>query len=220
VTTAELQALFDAGGGQPVRVRRTCMDARGNLISTLGDNWSPAAGAPVLVDPRVLAETARASFMFPAPVVVTSPPAGSGTYAQLPTFFTVQNWAPVSRGAVAGPVTATVTATPVRQTWTIRDSARGTAATVSCDGPGAAYDPGRPLEVQLPPVCGWTPEHSSAGQSSAGGSGEACFATTVTLAWDVRWTSNIAPGGPLGEGTSTTNMCLVVAELQAVGTSG
>jgi hypothetical protein len=34
--------------------------------------------------------------------------------------------------------------------------------------------------------------------------------------WDVSWQSNVAPGGPLGEGTSTTSVCLVVAELQAM----
>jgi hypothetical protein len=135
----------------------------------------------------------------------------------LPTFFFVENWGDVSGQATAGPVTATVTATPVRQTWEIRDTFRGGTETVSCEGPGAAFDPSRPLEDQLPPACGWTPWHSSAGQRQHGGvRGEACFPTTVTLAWDVSWGSNIGAGGTLGEGASSTELCLVVAELQAV----
>ena len=89
---------------------------------------------------------------------------------------------------------------------------------MSCEGPGAAFDPGRPLEAQLPPACGWTPNHSSAGQGQH--SGEACFPTTVTLAWSVGWGSNIGAGGALGEGTSSTDLCLVVAELQAVVVDG
>jgi hypothetical protein len=223
LSIAAVQSAFDTGGGQPVLVYRTCFDGAGAIVSAEETTWSPpaAGGVPVLVDPAVLAEVARSRLVFPAPAVSTSPSADQGTYAQLPTFFFVENWAPVEASAAAGPVVARVTATPLRQIWTIRDTFRGSAESVSCDGPGAAFDPSRPLEAQLPPACGWTPVHSSAGQTPRGGAqAEACFPTTVTVTWDVRWSSTIGPGGALGEGTSSTDLCLVVAELQAVVVSG
>jgi hypothetical protein len=223
LSVTALQTAYDTDGRQPVLVYRTCFDGAGSIVSAEETTWSPPAGgeAPVLVDPEVLAGIARSRLSFPAPAVSTSPPADQGTYAQLPTFFFVENWAEVSAAASAGPVTATVTATPVRQTWEIHDTFRGATEAVSCEGPGAAFDPGRPLEAQLPPACGWTPNHSSAGQGQQGGPrGEACFPTTVTLAWSVGWGSNIGAGGALGEGTSSTDLCLVVAELQAVVVDG
>lgn len=219
LSVTDLQVAYDSGGRQPVLVYRTCFDSAGPIVSAEIARWSPPGdgGPPVLVDPELLAEIARSRLVFPAPAVSTSPPPELGTYAQLPTFFFVENWGEVSQSATAGPVTATVTASPVRQTWEIHDTYRGASETVSCDGPGAAFDPSRPVEAQLPPACGWTPKHSSAGQRTHGGArGEACFPTTVTLAWDVGWGSNIGAGGALGEGTSSTEVCLVVAELQSL----
>ena len=224
LTASDLMRTYERRPGppRPVRVIQVCSDENGQIVSSEIVNWSPpatggAGGAPVLVDPRVLAEMARSRLVFPAPAVSTSPPPEAGTYAQLPTFFFVENWAGVSASASAGPVTSTVTATPVRQTWTIHDTFRGGTETVSCDGPGAAFDPSRPYEAQVPPPCGWTPGHSSAGQRTHGGpQGEACFPTTVTLAWDVGWGSNIGAGGALGEGTSSSEVCLVAAELQSL----
>lgn len=224
-SVGQLTALYNEQGQQPVLGLRVCSDANSQIVDQGFTTWAPSAGAPgspaVIIDPAVLADVARSRLSFPGPVVSTSPPAEEGTYAQLPTFFFVENWSPVSTSATAGPVTATVTATPVSQTWEIHDTFGGVTETVSCEGPGAAFDPARPVDAQLPPVCGWTPSHSSAGQRAHGGTrGEACFPTTVTLAWDVDWGSNIGAGGALGDGTSTTELCLVVAELQAVVVAG
>jgi hypothetical protein len=113
-------------------------------------------------------------------------------------------------------VWATVTGTPVSQSWVIQDTYRGTSQTVTCVGPGSLYDQMRPYEAQAPAACGWTPSHSSDGQTHRSAyTGEPCFPATVTVAWDVTWASNIGAGGPLGQGSSSTPVCLVVAELQA-----
>jgi hypothetical protein len=178
----------------------------------------PEPATPVaLVDPAVLATSARRSLSFPPPVPRSSPSLETGTYAQLPTYFWIDGWAPVSASASAGPVTATVTATPLHQEWQVRDAVRGETEAVSCEGPGQPHDATEGAEEPRP-ACGWTPRHSSAGQPAEGGSAdEPCFPTTVTVAWDVTWTSNLpGSGGELGAGTSSADVCLVVAEVQAV----
>jgi hypothetical protein len=203
----------------PVPAIQTCHDATGSMISSESILWAPAAGggAPTLVDPAQLAEMAREGMSWPSPTVSTSPPLEQGTYAQLSTFFHVDNWEPVtSPPATAGGAWATVTGTPVSQSWVIQDTHRGSSETVTCPGAGSLYDQSRPYEAQVPPACGWTPTHSSDGQTHTNPqTEEPCFPATVTVDWDVSWTSNVVPGGPLGQGSSTTSVCLVVAELQA-----
>lgn len=216
-TTESLRTLWDRRlpGTTALNVLRTCYDANGFIISSDPTTWAPGAEgeppAPV-IDPAVLAGAARSRLTFPAPVPRTSPDLEGGTFAQLPTAFWVEGWGASSASASAGPVTATVTATPVSQQWTIRDAVRRAEDSVVCDGPGAPAVDGQAG------ACGWTPSHSSAGQQTRGGSaGEPCFPTTVTVTWDVGWQANVpGAGGPLGQGTSSTDTCLVVAELQAV----
>jgi hypothetical protein len=211
----QLTALYEDQG--PVPVVQSCVDGSGAIVSNETIMWEPAQGGPALVDPKVLAQMAQERMSWPSPTVATSPPLDHGTYAQLSTFLHVSNWGQMtSPPATAGAVWATVTATPVSQSWVIQDTYRATSETVTCDGPGSLFDRSRPYEAQLPAPCGWTPTHSSDGQTQTSRhTGEPCFPATVTLTWDVSWQSNVAPGGPLGEGTSSTSVCLVVAELQA-----
>jgi len=62
----------------------------------------------------------------------------SGKLFSLPTYLFIDNWAPVSQSATAGPVTATVTARPTAQTWKV-----GGKTVASCDGPGALVETGQ-----------------------------------------------------------------------------
>lgn len=211
LTEAELQSAYDreaAQGGSSVAVVRVCSDEAGNIVSTELIEWAP--GTPVEVDPQVLAQMASDWLVFPSPVGETSPPLATGTVAQLPTYLAIENWEPVSRTATAGPVSATVTATPIRQTWMLNGD-----VVAECNRPGVLVE----ANAAAPPeACGWTPEHSSAGQPSRSDAGEPCFDVTVTLTWDVRWTSTGAggAGGVLDAGTSQSTACVVVAEVQAV----
>ena len=215
LTQDELQAAYDrevGQGGSSVAVVRVCSDEAGNIVSTQLINWTP--GTPVAVDPAVLAQMAREWLEFPAPAGETSPPLATGTVAQLPTYLAIDNWADVARTATAGPVSATVTARPVRQAWSID----GTVV-AECNRPGVLVESGAPAPAE---ACGWTPEHSSAGQRTRSASGEPCFNVTVTMTWDVSWTSTGAggAGGPLDPGTSQSTACVVVAEVQAVVSGG
>jgi hypothetical protein len=206
-------------GQDKLTVEYVCRGPGGQVWYDLME-WPPDGDDAVFIDPAILADMAYESLYFPPPSGSTTPPMDPGTVAQLPTFFQVDNWAPVSESATAGPVTATVTATPVQQTWDIRDSVRDTSYTVSCEGPGVAFDP---ASGDPPPdgVCEWTPPHSSAGQSvRSEQSNEPCFDATVTITWAVAWESNVGEGDSLGEGTSSSSACLVVGEVQAVVTEG
>jgi hypothetical protein len=199
-------AAFDAG-----------VVAATDMAECLPDPPDDDGDGPGLVDPLVLALQAFSEMDLPAPVPASSPPLDDGTYAQLATFFYLENWESMSNSASAGAVTATATAEPLSQTWTINDTFDGTSTSVTCEGPGAPFDPSRTYQAQLPPECGWLPKHSSAGQTNTGGArSEPCFPTTVSLSWGVTWTSNAGAGGDLGVATTSTEVCLVVAELQAV----
>lgn len=206
-------AAAQARGEDAVYVSYVCHDAAGNVWF---EEWPWAPGQPVNIDPEVLMQMALETLYFPAPSGATNPSIATGTVAQLDTYFWVDNWAAVSESASAGPVTATVTATPVTQTWTIEDSIRGTQE-FSCDGAGVPYDP---TSGGAPPdgACVWRPPHSSAGQASRHPeTGEPCFTATVTITWGVAWTAAGAPGGgELDPGTSSSSTCLVVDEIQAV----
>jgi hypothetical protein len=215
LTQTQLQAAYDreaAQGGSSVAVVRVCSDAAGNIVSTQLIDWAP--GTPVDVDPADLAAMAREWLEFPTPAGDMSPPLATGTVAQLPTYMWIDNWDPVSRTATAGPVNATVTATPIRQTWSVGDR-----QVASCAGPGVAVEEGATAPAE---ACGWTPEHSSAGERTRSeATGEPCFNVTVTLTWAVSWTSNVVDGVQgLPQGTSQSTACVVVAEVQAVVSGG
>ena len=117
----------------------------------------------------------------------------------------VDEWAATARSATAGGVSATVTATPVRHRWVFGDG-----ATRTCDGPGTAFDPARRVADQPAPSCSYTFRRSSAGQP--GGT----FRGSVTVTWQVAWTSNVGEGGTLGELSRTSPVEFLVGEVQAV----
>jgi hypothetical protein len=212
-----------AGGGEQLQVRYVCEDAdTGANRTVVPTTWPGNGSTAFVVPPLVLAQQARQLLWPPPPRGTTTPSLGEGSVAQLDTYFTVGNWAPVSVTATAGPNSATVTATPVSQTWVIQDQYRGTSYTVECAGAGVNFDPASGL---TPPAdaCVWEdPPHSSAGQteqSRANGpvQGEPCFPVTVTIGWDVTWRSGSGPEQPLPPGlTSAASTCIVVKEIQAV----
>lgn len=215
VTAAQLQQEYDATGGQPVRVARTCRDANGQVIADDLIDWTPAVGDPV--SPEWLAERARERLVLPHPQAQMAPAPEVGTTAQLPTYFWLTNWPdePLWQEASAGGVTARVTATPVRQTWRVSDAIRDETATQNCGAtPGVVYDPANP---EAAGSCSWRPTHSSAGQPERHPiTDEPCFDASVTVYWSLVWDSNITAEEPLGTVPMTSTACIVVHEIQAV----
>jgi len=164
-----------------------------------------AAAPVVVVDPRALAIQALGRAAIPDPVIGLSPPAGQDQIVNLPTWLWVGGWQPVTATASAGGVTVTVTATPDHVGW-----AMGNGDSVSCAGPGRAFDASRSALGQAP-SCSYTYRASSV-RAPAG-----TFRVTATTTWRIAWTAaGITASGVLPSATRTSSVAARVAEIQAV----
>jgi hypothetical protein len=161
-------------------------------------------GAPV--DPRQLAVSARESVAIPTPPLSTSPSADRELYPQMKTWLWVDDswWQPYSATAEAGAVSATVTARPVRSEWSMGDDGR-----TVCAGPGVEWRRGMSEDDTY---CSYTYRRSSAGEP--GGT----FTLTVTVVFEVTWSSSTGAGGSLGALTRSASTPVRVGEIQAVHT--
>jgi hypothetical protein len=159
-----------------------------------------------------LRERARDRVPFPV-LAQEAAPTGeqpSPFITQLPTWLWVDQaaWHAVDADAsIPGIVAVTATGTPTGVTWN-----PGTGDTaVHCNGPGTAYDPGRPDAAQSTD-CLYTYRHSS----DVAPNGET-YALTMGVTWDTRWDcSPGCGGGPMAPVTITTTRPVWVAELQAL----
>ena len=158
------------------------------------------------VDPGSVARRARESVSIPEPGLWTSPPADHRLYARMNTWLWLEQswWKPYSATADTGGVSATVTARPVRATWTMGDGARTT-----CAGPGVAWQRGLP---EAATTCSYLYKHSSAGERNG------TFTMSVSVEFEVAWSSSTGAGGTLAGITRTASRPVEVGEIQAVET--
>jgi len=158
-------------------------------------------------EPIDLAQEAASDTPLPVPTVGMAPASPIPQLVGLTSFLWIDpaQWATQSASASAGGVTSTVTATPKRVLWDM-----GNGDSVSCDGPGAPYEPALSDEQQ-PSSCRYTYE-----RSSAAAPGET-FTVTTTIEWDVVWVAVGAPGGgPLGTASRSSTTAVQVGEIQAL----
>jgi hypothetical protein len=190
--------------GDGILIQRQCDDtATGEYVLADVFAYRPGQGSPIAADQ--LASMAEARLDLPLPHASTSPAADRDQLVAVPTWLWVDGWAPVSRSATAGAVTATVTATPESVDWDMGNGER-----VHCDGPGTAYDTTKPSTAQSSD-CTYTYRRSSADQP-----GER-YVVTSTVTWRVTWSATGAPGGGgLGTVTRSSTTRLRVAEAQAL----
>lgn len=227
VTWETLNADYIAQGltpPEPMYVPVYCTPVGSNELAPWSGpvEWTPDVTEPIPdVDPSVLADEAIDELTFPVPNGQTSPPLDSGSYAQLPTYFEVNDWVTLTASAQAGPITSTVTATPTQleivlfdnigESWGAEPRSLGTA---DCSAP--------PPDSAVA-TCEWLPPHSSAGQTTPHpDTGEPCFEVVVLVEWTVTWeaTGPFDPAyptsGTLGSTWMGSSTCIVVAEIQAV----
>ncbi|MBW3642408.1 MAG: hypothetical protein KY447_05785 [Actinobacteria bacterium] len=157
-------------------------------------------------NPRVLAQEARESVAIPAPPLATSPQADRSLYTGVRTWLWIdpQWWRGYEATAEAGGVSTTVSARPVRAVWSMGDGGQ-----TSCAGPGVAWRRGMADDATY---CSYVYNNSSAGQP--GGT----YTMTVTVEFEVSWTSNAGAGGSLARVTRSASRQVRVGEIQAVET--
>jgi hypothetical protein len=202
--TCSLQPLQIAEG--VIQLVRSCQSFA-DIPQTGGSGTGGTGGAPasIVADPRVLAERAAAVLNLPAPAMRMSP--AHDQVVQLPSWLWIsaEQWEPRRASAAAGPVTSTVTATPVRVTWDM-----GNGDLVQCDGPGTPY---REKYAQQPDTtdCRYTYRHSSAGQP------DEAYEVTATVDWELTWAvTGAAGGGTLGSVPMSATRAVRVTEIQAL----
>lgn len=173
-----------------------CVDPEGDLVHAELLIYDPADPFGGLDDSEEALELALAQLALPEPAIGLAPPVGDHLVGLPSWFWTDTPWTPLEVAAQLGTVTSTVTATPAELTF---DPGDGGPA-VTCDGPGAAWAPGR----ENPPPCGHTYRRSGA------------YTITATIAWQVTWTSTTGQGGPLPDQTTTAAVPITAEEAQAV----
>ena len=127
-----------------------------------------------------------------------------------------QHLATFQRDRNRGAVSATATATPESVVWSMGDG-----ASVTCTGPGTAYQSSLSPEAQST-ACSYTYRTSSAGQPSLDGDpNDGAFVVTASIVWDVTWHAFGVPGGgalsPLRTSSTTS---VRVEQIESVETAG
>lgn len=233
--TAEARDGGSSGGRKVSRARSSCKwrvvldndnafemyDVDGNRIRSETGRWLEkwCEGRRVLVngryaipervrsiDPATLAQEARQSVPIPAPPIVTSPEADRGLYTRVRTWLWLDPawWHPYTATADAGGVSTTVTAKPVRVVWSMGDGGQ-----TVCEGPGVEWRQGM---ADHETYCSYVYKNSSSGRN-----GDA-YTITVTVEFEVSWTSNVGSGTGLARITRAASRTVRVGEIQAVET--
>jgi hypothetical protein len=136
-------------------------------------------------------------------------------YVNFAAWVHVSDWAAVSATAAAGPVSATVTATPVRVVMSSPDSTDGgntyQTQTTTCAGPGPVYDPNSSGNQSSP--CSFTWSWPSANYNPSG-----TYPFQMTLIYQVSWRATGAPGGgTLAPIEASSTVTVRVNEMEALG---
>jgi hypothetical protein len=168
---------------------------------------STVTGAPQ-VTPEQLLIQALNELQVPALPPATAPPRGADGLVGLPEWFWIPaaSWHPLTVTVTAGPVWATVTATPSG----LSVNPGTDAGPVTCLGPGTAYNPAMPAADQRTD-CSYTYS-----QPSAGLSGDA-YAASVSVVWSVVWIGSGGAGGVLASALSVpVSVPIRVAQAEAL----
>lgn len=201
-TSKEFSGDYPSAGPGGWVIRR-CPDG------TMDMAWVPAPIGPEPVTPQRLAQRATNRLPLPLPQPRFNPSrpssAGPSTLVNIPTWFWVEGWKPVSQRTQAGGVWAEVVATPVAASWDPGDG----SAVVGCAGPGTAWSPGA-----RDSSCRHVYLRSSAGEPAN------AYTARVIVSWRVTWRGTGGRSGSLPLMQRQISFPVAVAERQTVVTSG
>ena len=158
--------------------------------------------------PGLLGQLTSSKLPQPSPTFLGVDPQFGWAYVKVPLDFRADpgSWTPVSVTATAGPVWATVTATPRRLTFDPGDPAAPGAVSCAGDGPIAAF------EADAPGTCSYTYVDASSTSPVDGYH----FTTTMTIEWEIAWTSSTGDGGALPALSTSSTRPLAVAEAKGL----
>ena len=166
-------------------------------------------------DPATVGAQAASELRLPGPAPSESP-TGRG-YVNLAEWLWISSsiWHPFTTTAQActagGCATATATATPAYVTWNTGDG-----SSLTCNGPGAVYNPALPANGQTT-ACSHTYTETSAGLPAQDGNpADGAFTVTATVTWTVQWTGPDGSAGPLPSLTTQAQTSLEVAQIESV----
>jgi hypothetical protein len=142
----------------------------------------------------------------PSPVAITGPPLNK-MIVNFETWIAVQPENSVTVTATAGGITASVTATPAHIEFRTGTISTKDVAVVTCD-PWGSIDYG---------ACTWTPRFPSV--ELATGTTDLTYHGSISIIWNVSWTSSTGAGGSLDPMTTTTPLNITVMEIQTIGSA-
>jgi len=183
----------------------------------IGVQWFATGQVPVSPPPSPATAGAQAAseLGLPEPSLALSP-ATTG-YVNLAEWLSIAPaiWHPFTTSAQAcnagGCTAATATATPAVVTWSTGDG-----SSVTCSGPGTAYDPMLGPGAQST-SCSHTYTATSAGQPSPDGNpNDAAFTVTATVTWSVSWSGPDGSAGALPSLVTGASTSLKVAQIESV----
>lgn len=150
------------------------------------------------------AEQAMERLGLPLPAINLNPPGRQ--VVGIPTWLAVGDpWIATEASASVAGVTSTVTARPTSVHWDLGD---GTS--ITCAGPGAAFDVTRPRAGQASDC---THTYTWSSHTSPGG----VYQVVATVSYAVTWSASTGASGDLGVVTRATTVPVRVLEVQAVG---
>lgn len=154
------------------------------------------------VDFEAVAYAARADFSLPSPVISMSPSGDTPILVQVPVWMWIASdaWGPEAATATVPGGSVTVSATPTDVSWQMGDG-----TTVSCDGPGTAYNPRVHDPAAESPDCGHTYTATSAENE-----------VTAAVSWAVSWSSTDGDGGDLPALVTESSQTVRVIESSGV----
>lgn len=157
--------------------------------------------------PQLLSQLRSRSLPLPEPSFSMLDPQFGWAYVRVPLDFRAgEAWRTVSVTASVGPVWATVSATPVSLAFDPGDPAGPSTVFCSGDGPTAPY------VAESPGECSYTYRNASSTSPVDGRH----FATTMTIEWQVSWTSSTGAGGQLPNESTSSSALLAVAEVKGL----
>ncbi|WP_322770523.1 hypothetical protein [Frankia sp. Cr1] len=148
----------------------------------------------------------------PVPHGVFSPNVTAGSaVVNVPVWFAAPGqWAPVTATATIPGATVTVTAVPQTLEFQPGDG----SPAVACTGPGPVFTTGM-AEPDRPPACSYT--YRDASTVAPGGR---AWPAVLTIRWQIGWTASDGETGALAPLTTTTDVPVVVGQIQAIERAG